>query len=127
MEGFVDLAIRRWVRHDALSELRSEQPGQELAGEECKATPENDSGDLPLRPLLGKHEEQSADDDGHKGERSRQRAGERPLEIAGRALPRRLRESGLWQCNQEERQEDELRAFDERLHRALDSRLLRAT
>lgn len=80
----------------------SEQPDQELRCEERKAAAENDARDLPLRPRLAVHEEESTYDDGDERERPRQWPGEGPFEIARGSLPRRsLCEGDRRQCNDE--------------------------
>src|SRR6266850_4906594 len=94
--------------------LNSEQPREELTGKQCEATAEDDSRNLPLGPLLGEHEEEPTDDDGHKGERARERTGEGELEIEGGALPRRLCERSMWKRDEHEREEDQAASTDER-------------
>jgi len=70
---------------------RSEQPDKKLSCEQRQATPEDDARELPLRAHFTEHESQSADNDRDKGERPRERAGERAFQIPGRSLPWRLR------------------------------------
>ena len=83
MKRLVDGPVRRAVVHDPTSKKTasiradSEQPGEELAGEQRESAAEHDAGDLPLRAAFAEHEHQSADDDGDERERARERSGER--------------------------------------------------
>src|SRR2546426_3194572 len=70
---------------------RSEQPRQELAGEEREASAEHDAGNLPFRARFAEHKEEPADDDGDQGQRASEWTGEGRLEIERRSFPRALR------------------------------------
>src|SRR5215207_10724647 len=85
---------------EAFDGSRSEQPDKELGCEQGQTAAEDDAGKLPLRTHLSEHESQPADHDRNQGERPRERAGERPFEIAGGTLPWRL-------CERETRKENE--------------------
>ena len=80
------------MHSEAFDGSRSEQPDEELGREQRQAAAEDDAGKLPLRAHLAEHESQPADHDRDQGEGTRERAGEGAFEIAGGALPRRLRE-----------------------------------
>jgi hypothetical protein len=88
------------VHSEAFERSRSEQPDEELGREQREAAAENDPGELSLRAHLSEHESQPADHDRNQGERPRERARERPFEIAGGTLPWRL-------CERETREENE--------------------
>jgi hypothetical protein len=68
--------------------IRSEQPGQELHGEQRETAAEDDAADLTLGAAFSEHEHQAADDDRDQRQRPRQRSCERLFEIAGGAFPR---------------------------------------
>jgi len=73
---------------------RSEQPGEELRGEQCEAAAKDDAADLALGAALAEHEHQAAEDDGDEGERAGEGPGEGGLEVLGGAFPGRLRRGG---------------------------------
>src|SRR5258707_15896803 len=68
----------------------SEQPGEELRGEQRKAAAKHDAADLPLGAPLAKHEHEAAEDDRDEGEGAGEGPGEGSLEVPGGTFPRRL-------------------------------------
>src|SRR6267143_6200343 len=79
----------------------SEQPNEELRREQRESPPEDDAGNLSFGAALAEHEHQSADHDRDERERSRERPCERPLQIARRSLPWRLRQSSRGKAKQD--------------------------
>ncbi len=99
---------------------RSEEPDEELCGEEGQAAAEHDPGNLTLRPHLSEHEGESAYHDRHQGERARERSGERSFKVACRTLPGRsaLCRGDLRKEHEHSRNKDELCTSRTRDYRA---------
>jgi hypothetical protein len=98
------------MHSEAFDGSRSEQPDEELGCEQRQAAAEDDARKLPLRAHLSEHESQPADDNRNQGEGPRERTSERPFEIAGGALPWRLRKREMRKENEYSRRKQNPRA-----------------
>src|SRR6476469_6289317 len=65
----------------------SEQPGEELGGEERQTAAKDDAADLALGAALAEHEHEAAKDDGDEGEGAGEGTGEGGFEVLGGAFP----------------------------------------
>src|SRR3954470_13914888 len=85
---------------------RSEEPSEELGGEEREAAAKDDAADLALGAAFAEHEHEAAEDDGDEGEGAGEGAGEGGGEVLGGAFPGGL--GGEGQGGREEQDDQEV-------------------
>src|SRR5262249_11007315 len=93
----------------------SEQPGEELTGEQRQSAAEHDPRNLALGAAFTEHKHEPADDDRDKRKRSPEGAGKRRLEVQCCAFPRTLRVHHDRTGNEDQEESEKLRrrAFTE--------------
>src|SRR3954470_17424274 len=84
---------------------RSEEPSEELGGEEREAAAKDDAADLALGAAFAEHEHEAAEDDGDESEGAGEGSGEGGGEVLGGAFPGGLGGEGEGSCQEQDDKE----------------------